>query len=211
MNAASALSEAFPTARWWRRRRLAGGLRRFVSNRRGTTAVEFGLVVMPFMALLFAVFEIGYVNLQTEMLVNAVGDAGRAMLTGNLQTAGIKNSQQFISNYLCQTTGRTLPSNFNCSNLIVDVRPATTFVAGDTSNDFYKSTTNEFCPGQPGQVVVMRVAYPLPAIFPLNLFSSSAGVVTDVPSLSGRYHIILGEALFQEENYAGTYTSPSGC
>ncbi len=196
---------------WRARRRAEGGLCRFGSDRRGATAVEFGLVLMPFMAILFAVFEIGFVNLQTEMLANAVSDAGRAMLTGDLQTAGVTTAQQFVSTYMCQASGRTLPSNFNCSNLIIDVRPASTFVAGDTSNDFYKSTSNEFCPGRPGQVVVMRVAYPLPAIFPANLFSSSTSVVTDVPNLPGRYHIIMGEALFQEENYAGTYTSPSGC
>ena len=59
--------------------------------------------------------------------------------------------------------------------------------------------------------MVLRVAYPLAAIFPANLFSPSGGVVTDVPNLPGRYHILMTSALFEEENYAGTYTSPAGC
>ncbi len=199
-------------ARGWRwRRRVGDGLRWFGNNRRGTTAVEFGLLVVPLLAIISAVFEIGYVDVQNEILANAVNDAARAMLVGNLQAAGVTTTQQFIANYLCQSTNRTLPLNFNCANLIIDVRPAATFAAGDTSNDFYKSTTKEFCPGQPGQVIVMRVAYPLPAIMPLNLFSRTAGVVSDVPNLQGRYHVLMGGALFQEENYAGTYTSPSGC
>lgn len=71
--------------------------------------------------------------------------------------------------------------------------------------------SNTFCPGQPGQIVVLRVAYPLPAILPLNLFSRTVGVVSDVPKLSGSYHILMSSALFQEENYSGSYTSPSGC
>ena len=145
------------------------------------------------------------------MLANAVTDASRAMLTGNLQTANVTTASQFVSTYLCQATNRTLPIYFNCANLIVDVRPATDFVSGDTSNDFYKSASNEFCPGQPGQIMVVRVAYPMPAIFPVNLFNRAAGVVTDVPNLTGRFHILSGTALFQEENYAGSYTSPQGC
>ena len=197
----------------WRRPwcRVIARCGRLRADERGATATEFGIIALPFFAIICAVFELGYADFQNEMLANAVNDAGRAMLTGNLQTAGISTVQQFISAYLCQSSGRTLPSNFNCANLIVDVRPATTFVSGDTTNDFYKSTSNEFCPGQPGQIIVMRVAYPLPAILPVNLFSRTAGVVSDVPGLSGNYHILMGEALFQEENFAGTYTSPSGC
>lgn len=192
-------------------RRGGSHWRRFGKDRRAATAVEFGLVAMPFLAILCAVFELGFVNFQNEMLANAVDSAARAMLTGNLQTANVTTAQQFITQYFCQSTNRTLPSNFNCSNLIIDVRSATTFAAGDTANDFYKSTSNKFCPGQPGQIVVLRVAYPLPAILPLNLFSRTVGTVSDVPNLSGSYHILMSAALFEEENYSGSYTSPSGC
>lgn len=173
--------------------------------------VEFGFVALPFLALVCAVFELGYANFENEMLANSVESASRAMLTGNLQTANIKTAGQFISKYFCPSTGRVLPKNFNCNNLIVDVRPAATFSASTINNDFYKSGSNKFCPGQPGQIMVVRVAYPLPALAPLSLFNRATGVVTDVPNLAGRYHILLGAALFQEENYSGSYTSPSGC
>lgn len=55
------------------------------------------------------------------------------------------------------------------------------------------------------------LAYPLPAILPLSLFSRTAGVVNDVPGLAGNYHILMGAAIFEEENYSGSYTSPPGC
>ena len=194
-----------------RTKRRRSGLRRFAGDRRGATAVEFALVAAPFLAIICAVFEVGYYDFQNEMLANSVNGAARAMLTGRLQTAGVTTAQQFVNTYLCPSTGRTLPTSFDCANLIVDVRPTTTFAAGDTTKNFYKSTTNEFCPGQPGQIMVLRVAYPLAAIFPANLFSPSGGVVTDVPGLAGRYHILLASALFQEENYAGSYASPAGC
>ena len=185
--------------------------RSFPADTQGATAVEFGLLALPFLAIILAIFEVGFVYFQTDLLANTVDAAARAMLTGNLQTAGVTTAQQFRNDYLCSGTGRTLPTIFNCSNLIIDVRPATNFAAGDTANDFYKSSSNEFCPGQPGQIMVLRVAYPLAAIFPANLFSSSGGVVTDVPGLPGRYHILMASALFEEENYAGAYASPPGC
>ena len=191
-------------------RRFRGKVRFFRTNRNGTAAIEFGLLAMPFLATLCAIFELGYANFKNEMLGNAVEIATRAMLTGSMQTANITTSSQFISQYLCPPNSLT-SKNFNCSKMIVDVRPAATFVAGDTANDFYKSTTNEFCPGQPGQIIIVRVAYPLAAILPLNLFSRTAGVVSDVPNLSGNYHMLMGSSLFQEENYSGSYTSPSGC
>ncbi len=186
-------------------------MRSFRRNQRGTTAVEFGLLALPFLAMICAVMELGYANFENEMLANAVSSAARAMLTGSLQAANVTTSQQFVSNYLCPSTGRKLPMNFNCSNLIVDVRPAANFAAGDTANDFYASTSNEFCPGQPGQIIVMRVAYPLPAIMPLNLFNRTVGVVNNVPGLTGYFHILMASALFEEENYSGAYTPPAGC
>ena len=193
--------------------RFSGIIRRlrcFRANRSGATAIEFGFIALPFLAILCAVFELGYANFKNELLGSAVETAARAMLTGSLQTANVTTSRQFISNYLCPANSFT-SKNFNCSQMIVDVRPAATFLAGDTANDFYKSTSNEFCPGQPGQIIIVRVAYPLPAILPLNLFNRTAGVVSDVPNLSGKYHILMGFSLFQEENYSGSYTSPSGC
>ena len=192
--------------------RFLGRLICFRRDPRGVAAVEFGLLALPFLAILCAIFEIGFVDFENEMLSAAVTKAARAMLTGQTQGASVTTTAQFISTYLCPTSGpRLVPSNFNCANLIVDVRTATSFVSGDMANDFYKSAGNEFCPGAPGQIVVMRVAYPLRALFPLDLFNPKAGVVQDVPGQSGYFHILLGEALFQEENYTNSFTAPVGC
>lgn len=191
--------------------RLFKLVRLFRRDDRGATALEFGLIAMPFLAIICAIFEVAYVDFENEMLAGAVSKASRAMLTGQTQAANVSSAAQFVSTYLCPATGRTLPANFNCNNFIVDVRPAASFSAGDVANDFYKSASNKFCPGAPGQIVVIRVAYPLGAIFPLNLFSRNVGVVNDVPSVSGWNHILMGAALFQEETYSGSFTPPAGC
>ena len=192
--------------------RLPDLIRRVRKDRSGATIVEFALIAMPFLAIICAIFEIAYVNFENEMLSDAVTKASRSMLTGKTQIANISTAAQFITTYICPTTGgRVLPSNFNCSNLIVDVRPATSFVSGDVSNDFYKSASNKYCPGAPGQIVVLRIAYPLGAIFPLSLFNRNVGVVNDVPGMSGNFHILMSAALFQEETYSGSFTAPNGC
>lgn len=193
--------------------RPARVMNRFRHDRRGATAVEFGLIAIPFLAIICAIFEIAYVDFESELLSGAVTQAARAMLTGQTQSANITTAAQFVSTYLCPASGpRMIPSNFNCNNLIVDVRTAASFVGGDMTNDIYATpSTNKFCPGGPGQIVVMRVAYPLGAIFPLNLFSRTAGVVTNVPNMTGSYHILMGEALFQEELYGAAYAAPTGC
>ena len=194
---------------------LAGRLRRLRDDRRGTTAVEFGLLAMPFLAVVLGIFEVAYVEFQGELLQSSINTAYRQMLTGQMQGSStpVTTGQQFVSTYLCQAGGaRTLPSQFDCGKLVVDVRTATSFAASDETNDVYK-TSGTFCPGAPGQVVMMRVTYPLPSILPLDLLNATAhaGVVGDVPGQAGWFHILEAEALFQEENYALTYAPPSGC
>jgi Flp pilus assembly protein TadG len=186
-------------------------IRRFRRHDGGATAVEFGIVSLPLFAIILAVFELGYVDFENEMLAAATNQAARAMLTGQMQGAGIASARQFVDSYLCPANGRTLPANFDCSRIVVDVRTAASFQGADLRNDFYKRSTNEFCPGGPGSIVVLRIAYPLPAVAPLNLFSPSAGVVDDVPGAPGWHHILLGESIFVEEQYSGSFTPPSGC
>jgi hypothetical protein len=57
----------------------------------------------------------------------------------------------------------------------------------------------------------LRVAYPLPAILPIDLFEPSVGLVDDVPGSPGWHHILLGESLFVEEQYGGSWSLPNGC
>lgn len=190
----------------------AAALPRLGRDRRGTTAIEFGMLAMPFLAIVCAIFEIAYVDFESETLQAALSTAARQIMVGALQGAKVTDSQGLIDNYLCQKTGRrTLPSVFDCTKLVIDVRPAASFADSDTSKTFYRDNTNKFCPGSPGQIVVLRVDYPLPAIFPLSLFNRYAGLANDVPNQSGWFHILLGSALFQNESYANAYTPPKTC
>ena len=194
---------------------------RFASDRRGATAVEFGLIMVPFLGLLLGIFQIGILFFTSEGLEGAVQDAARNIYTGQAQAANISTIDAFRTTYLCPTTGaRLLPGFIDCTKLIIDVRTATSFASANTNSDFYKTaSTNQFCPGPPGSTVIVRVAYPMPVIIPVIIGTSTqsvstlrTGMVNDVPGNPGWKQLLLGTAVFVNEPYAAaSYTPPAGC
>jgi Flp pilus assembly protein TadG len=194
--------------------------RRFKSDRRGASAVEFGLIAIPFLGLLLAIFETGLMFLNSEGLEAAVQDAARNIMTGQAQAANVSTASQFVSTYMCPSTGqRILPSFIDCTKLIVDVRTASNFSSADVTKSFYQTpSSQQFCPGGPGVVTIVRVLYPMPVFLPLlggtikSFAPITAGIVNDVPGNAGYKHLLLGTAVFQNEPYQGsTYTPPAGC
>ena len=204
-----------------------GVVRRFARETRAASAVEFGLVVVPFLGLLLTIIETGFVVWTSEGLQTAVSDAARNLLTGAVQTQAIATADQFRTTYICPATGpRILPSFIDCSKLIIDVRsfpvPAaySVFATLDVANDFYASTaTRLFCPGNAGAITVVRVAYPMPVFLPTIVGMSNnaismltAGLVVGVPGTTGYSHLLLATSVFQAEPYSNaTYTPPAGC
>ena len=60
-------------------------LKRFRRDRNGTTAVEFGLVAMPFFAILGMIIETGLAFFTGQVLEAATTSAGRIVMTGQVQ------------------------------------------------------------------------------------------------------------------------------
>jgi len=181
----------------------------FLKDARGVASVEFAFVAAPFFALMAAIFEVGYLHYENELLVSTLSEAKRALLTGGVQKNGaVTSAATFVSNYVCPANKPGVYRNFDCSKLVVDLRPVNTFQSADLTNGFLSGQT-QFCPGRAGQISLMRIAYPLPAIFPLNLFDRSVQSVT-VGNVTGNYHILLTTALFQVEDFTGGAPLP-GC
>ena len=63
--------------------------RRLIRRQDGAAAVEFGIVVAPFLALLFAIIETAVVFFAGQALETAVADSSRLILTGQAQTQGL--------------------------------------------------------------------------------------------------------------------------
>src|SRR6478736_2795197 len=96
-------------------------LRRFAADKRGATAVEFGLVATPFFALVFAIIEVAMVFFGGQILEKATQDASRKILTGQAQLANFDAAA--FKNEVCSN----LQIIFTCSNVYIDVKNYTQF------------------------------------------------------------------------------------
>lgn len=69
-------------------------LHRFRHDRRGSAAVEFSLVALPFFALLFAIIETAIVFFAGQVLETGVQDAGRQIYTHQLQDKTLSDAEK---------------------------------------------------------------------------------------------------------------------
>ena len=102
--------------------RLTHLSRRFRADRRGVTAIEFGLVAGPFFALVMAIMTIGTQHLTLHFLEHGVAQASRKLRTGEAQKAGMTLAD--FRKLLCDSAG----SYISCDNhLVIHVRSSPTF------------------------------------------------------------------------------------
>lgn len=133
-------------------------LRLFRRDPSGATAIEFGIVAVPFFALLGALIEIGLVFLGNFTLENAVDQAARLIRTGQAQEQGFSESK--FKESVCDNVYAML----DCMNgLKVDVRKFDDFNSVNVP-DPLDSNGNlvgnfQFDPGVGGDTVVVRAFY----------------------------------------------------
>src|SRR4051812_45165105 len=97
-------------------------MRRFSRRQDGGAAIEFALVSIPFISLVFAIMETGIVFFAGQILETAVGDTARTILTGQAQTASVSQSQ--FKDSVCSR----LIILFDCQNgIYLDVKTYTSF------------------------------------------------------------------------------------
>lgn len=140
----------------------------FLADTKGTTAIEFAMISVPFLGLIGAIFETGAVYFRTAQLQMATETASRAVLTHS--TAAGMTYQQFINNNVCtwQASGvvkpGTLSTMFDCSKLLIDVRSPANWGTADTGSSFYNTPNDNASVinmPQPGQIAIVRIVYPM--------------------------------------------------
>jgi Flp pilus assembly protein TadG len=166
-------------------------LRRFAADRRGATAIEFGLVATPFIAVMFAIIEVCMVFFAGQILEKATQDASRKILTGQAQTANF-NQAQFLNEVCSQ-----LLIIFSCGSVYLDVKNYTQFSSVnitkpiDGSGNFVNNFT--YSPGNPNDIVVVRVMYLW------QLFVPTMGL--NLSDVSGNKKLLMATAVFRNEPY----------
>lgn len=104
------------------RAKLARSVLRFHRDRRGVTAVEFGLVAVPFFAMMLAMMTIGMHYLTYHSLERGLVDAARSLRTGEAQKAGLDLND--FRKLVCDAAG----SFISCDkHLVIHVKSDATF------------------------------------------------------------------------------------
>lgn len=180
-------------------------LRRALKDVRGGEAIEIAIVGAPFIALVFAILELGLVFLVSTTLENATDEVSRQIRTGALQTSG--GGAATLKAAICDEMS-WLGSNC-AANLNLDVRTFTSF-AGQTAppNPVANGAVDpaKFCwdPGGAGSVVLVRAYYSWRLILPvLNAGLQTAG--------AGGKRLISTATSFRNEPYASTTPAPVTC
>jgi Flp pilus assembly protein TadG len=148
-------------------RRFRHLARRWRGEEDGATAVEFGLVAMPFFGLLFAIIETAMAFWSGQILQTAVTDASRRIYTGEFQTATATTPSAEVPGKFREEICKRLVSLIDCSAVKVDVQTYTSFPDGVPPAIVVDPVTGErkldpnfgqYTRPGPTQIVIVRAA-----------------------------------------------------
>jgi Flp pilus assembly protein TadG len=132
----------------------------------GATIVEFSLVAFPFLLMIMASFEVGFIYWANQELENATADAARMVRTGQVQAANLNQAQ--LKTQLCNRTALLVACQ---SRVRLDVRSAPSFAAItppqplDGSGDLKGDADFSYSPGGADDVVLVSAFYDWRSLF----------------------------------------------
>jgi Flp pilus assembly protein TadG len=166
---------------------------RFARHQDGAAAVEFALVAVPFLALLFAILETALVFFAGQTLETAAATSARLIMTGQAQNAGYTQD-----NFKTQVCNSLAGSMFDCSNgVFVDVKTYASFSAVNTAspivNGTFDPTKVAYNPGTQGSIVVVTLYYQWPIYVTL--------LGDNLSNLNGGSLLLVATSVFRNEPY----------
>jgi Flp pilus assembly protein TadG len=193
-----------------RKAALPGGLaRRFRKDKKGAVAVEFGMVVIPFFALLFATFQTALVVYTGQVLDTALQDSSRLIMTGQAQTMTPAN--------FAATVCSRITALFNCNAAVTgntlqfDIRSPSTFanavitpptVSGNAINWGTPNGTPLYTNPGSSQIVIVRAALlePIYMSFPITFMGNNMDSQLKSPG-STTSRLIVSTVAFRNEPF----------
>ena len=153
--------------------------RAFARDDRGVTAVEFGILALPFFTIIFAILETTMVFLAGQVLDGAVEDASRQIKTGQAQSFEIDDFRTLM----CEYTFRLFGPDCSGVRVVVDViddftstetatMPTTTCEEDEDGKVVCELDVEEdYAPGAGGSVVQVTAYYRWPLVIALPYFN----------------------------------------
>jgi len=186
------------------------GKRRFLrlirQDTKGTTAIEFALLGIPFAALLFGIVEISVLFFMNSTVHHAVSEVSREIRTGEFQSTG-GGAAEFKA-AICSA----MSTVGDCNNLRVDVVSSST---GEFSA-LVLPVSPPNCTGTPAQVEACEAADP---VMPPDVYNDTAGgdvvivrvqyvhplsvpnALTRLANAAGNTHVITATTAFKNEPF----------
>lgn len=181
-----------------------------ISDTRGATAVEFGLVCVPFLALLGAILQVAFSIWATQNFDFVFQKTARSLFTGqfqqnNSQSASAATLLAALKTSMCGTG--TSVTVFDCSGVKLDIALGTNFASATpatpvdpTTRDWSSGFGTRYACAGPGTIVVATAAAKFPVFFgALNLGFSS---------FADGSQLLMSTAVFRTEPYSAGSASP---
>lgn len=180
-------------ARAFRKMRL---LKRFGRARKGSAAVEFALVALPFFMLTVGLAEISLIGFAQTSLDLGVSEASRQIRTGRAQLGGV--SEADIRNQICGEMNSLMMLTCD-NNLFIDVDRFSSFIeasnaeANPIQNNEFQAGGFGYTPGNASDIVVVRAYYRWKILTPLfePIFQN----------VNGGHRILVSTLMFRNEPY----------
>jgi Flp pilus assembly protein TadG len=176
------------------------------ADRRAAAAVEFAVVALLFVTMVFGIIEVAYDLFVQAALDAAVQTAARSVQTGSVQGTSGETSATFAAAAVCPALSGLLP----CSLLTVGVEAIPSgynFYSNPTPLHYSgaSSTSGAICTGVGGAMMLLTAWYTGPTFVGL-LVPSFSTVIN-----GSRVHLTSSSVGFVNEYFSGGQTTGTGC
>jgi Flp pilus assembly protein TadG len=155
--------------------------RRLLRDERGVTAVEFGLLALPFFTLIGGILQTSIIFLATQVMESAVYDAARLIRTGQIQQSG--GDIETFRSRVCDRLYGLFP---DCAGLHIRVTEVSNFRSASVTPPVDTectllcdwTTTEIWTPGAGRKVMLVQVYYRYPVLLqfgPLGMANLADG------------------------------------
>ncbi|MEJ0027977.1 MAG: TadE/TadG family type IV pilus assembly protein [Rhizomicrobium sp.] len=162
-------------------------------SRKGSAALEFGIIAPVFFILLLGIVENGVIFFAGSTLQYATDNAARYVRTGQAQAASMTQAQ--FRTRICNDIAPLLACD---SNLQIDMQAyagygGATFSPPTDANGNVNPNLSHYQPGVACNVVLVRAFYTWKVLTP--------GLSVFLTNITGGYHLITATAAFRNEPF----------
>lgn len=165
-------------------------IRRFSGDKSGVTAIEFGILGLPFFAMIAVIMETSVVFLSSNIFESALHDSVRLIRTGQALSANY-DVESFRATMCDRTFGL-----FDCGAILINVREVPNFASANIINPIDKDTGDwligeAFSSGQRQTIMVAEAYYKWPTV--MNIMGFNLATMTDGTYLMGAAEVFRNE------------------